>query len=136
MLRTLYACLLLLHPPAFRRRFSPEMLSIFDEAASWPGALPLFIDALASLARQWILRSGSWKLAVAMVCACLQIVAGGLIWIALAHGRPSDRDFSGLDNLIWFILASVGAIVVMVTAVSLWATGFLQERARSPRAAR
>jgi hypothetical protein len=33
MMRKLYTCLLLTHPPVFRRRFAAAMLCIFDEAA-------------------------------------------------------------------------------------------------------
>jgi hypothetical protein len=55
-------------------------------AALSTGAFTLTIDAVASLARQWILRSESWKLAVAIISACLQVTAGGLIWVALGLG--------------------------------------------------
>lgn len=53
MLRRLFRCVLLLHPPYFRRRFSEEMLSIFDHAADSWAELLLVIDGLVSAARQW-----------------------------------------------------------------------------------
>ncbi|HXS96085.1 MAG TPA: hypothetical protein VN736_15875 [Candidatus Limnocylindrales bacterium] len=55
MLRWLYIQLIWLHPAPFRWRFGDEMLDDFDRA---PGrAKPRYIaDAVASLARQWLLR--------------------------------------------------------------------------------
>ena len=54
--RSLYRWLLRLHPEAFRHEFADEMLWIFDEASTNGSVAPLFADALASIARQWILR--------------------------------------------------------------------------------
>ena len=76
MSRAFYVALIYLHPPAFRREFSGEMVWIFEEARRSEGALALVTDALASLLRQWLLRSGTWMVAVAVV--------GGLIWISAA----------------------------------------------------
>jgi hypothetical protein len=42
LLRFLYQCLLQLHPPAFRRRFAPEMLWIYDEIADRDAKLELY----------------------------------------------------------------------------------------------
>lgn len=141
MLRTLYICLLLLHPPAFRRRFTAEMLCVFDEALPFTGASTLLFDGLASLARQWVLRSGSWKLAVAVLGACLQVTVGGLIWTALRHtgrlgGSAPGPDVLALDRLVRFILASVGGIVLVVAAASLWMGSFARKRARGLRVIR
>ena len=117
------------------------MLCIFDEAALSMGTFTLIIDAVASLARQWIVRSEFWKLAVAMIGACLQVTAGGLIWIALGHGSPSHKSTSipnaaALDPVMRFIVASVGGIVLMVAAASLWMSSFVRTRSRGPRLAR
>ncbi len=62
--RSLYRCLVQLHPPAFRRRFAPEMLWIFDEIADHDARIELFTDALASLARQWVVRYAIQKLLI------------------------------------------------------------------------
>jgi CubicO group peptidase (beta-lactamase class C family) len=62
--RSLYRCLVQLHPPAFRRRFAPEMLWIFDEIADHDARIELFTDALASLARQWVVRVAIQKLLI------------------------------------------------------------------------
>lgn len=60
MLRSLYRCLLRLHPPGFRRRFGEEMLSIFDQGERGWVALSLLADGFMSLARQWALRPAFW----------------------------------------------------------------------------
>ncbi|HYL37281.1 MAG TPA: hypothetical protein VEV17_15295 [Bryobacteraceae bacterium] len=78
MTRALYRCLVQMHPAAFRRQFAGEMLWIFEEASASQGMLALFLDGLLSLARQWLLRSGSWKIALAIVGGLLEITAGGL----------------------------------------------------------
>jgi hypothetical protein len=60
MLRPLYRCVLRLHPPGFRKRFTDEMLSIFERAAGTSAEFLLLLDALVSLARQWVLRPEFW----------------------------------------------------------------------------
>ena len=55
MLRWLYIQLIWLHPAPFRWRFGDDMLDDFDRAPN--GAKPRYLaDAVASLARQWLLR--------------------------------------------------------------------------------
>ena len=61
MNRALYRCLIWLHPPAFRLRFEQELLWIFDESSDASGTVPLLYDAVISLLRQWLMRSGMWK---------------------------------------------------------------------------
>lgn len=60
-----YELLIWLHPPAFRKRFAPEMLWIFEEAENAWGAGSLLRDAMLSLLRQWLIRSDLWKWVVA-----------------------------------------------------------------------
>jgi hypothetical protein len=62
--RFAYRCLLRLHPPSFHAQFAGEMLWIFDEVSEREGVARLFADALASLARQWIVRYAFEKLLV------------------------------------------------------------------------
>ncbi len=57
MLRWMYQGILHLHPHNFRARFGEEMLSIFDQSESRSIRGRLLADGLASLLRQWILRS-------------------------------------------------------------------------------
>src|SRR6185312_9069394 len=67
MLRSCYRTILAVHPPRFRQRFAGEMLGIFDEAHSKFAAARLVLDGIASLARQWILRSEFWEQPIAEV---------------------------------------------------------------------
>ncbi|MGH9719279.1 MAG: hypothetical protein ACRD8O_03650 [Bryobacteraceae bacterium] len=74
MTRAMYRGLLWLHPPAFRREFAGEMLWIFDEAAAAQGASALLVDGVVSLARQWVIGRGLWKVAAGMLGALLQML--------------------------------------------------------------
>ena len=60
MLRRIYRCVLRLHPPAFRRRFDDEILSIFDQATGRFSGFRLLMDNILSLIRQWTLRPEFW----------------------------------------------------------------------------
>ena len=60
MLGHLYRCVLRLHPPEFRRRFGEEMLSIYDQSTGRFSSVRLLLDAVFSLARQWIFRPEFW----------------------------------------------------------------------------
>ena len=84
----LYRLLLWLHPPAFRREFAGEMLWIFDETRGAAVVAMLFSDAAISLARQWLLRSGAWKLVAA--------AAGGL-----AHPKRQEHEHEALAPCHW-----------------------------------
>jgi hypothetical protein len=59
--RSLYRFLLRFHPAQFRNKFEDQMLWIFDESVATRGAASLLLDALVSLVRQWVLRSGYWR---------------------------------------------------------------------------
>lgn len=76
MNRTLYRCLICLHPPAFRLRFGQELLWIFDESSDASGAAPLVYDAAISLLRQWLLRSGIWKWVVGGIAGVVYLLIG------------------------------------------------------------
>jgi len=135
MTRFLYRCLLRMHPPAFRR-FSAEMLSIFDAASEYTGRLNLLVDAFVSLIRQWILRSEGWKLAVAVAGACLQVALGGLIWLGFgSSGRPQPgrlpADGVAMDRLVHLIVIAGGGIFLSVTTLSLGLAAFARRRAQS-----
>jgi hypothetical protein len=83
MVRLLYRCLVALHPVEFRARFGGEMLWIFDESG---GAAGLFADAAASVARQWLLRTGGpWKMATG--CAIASLLFGGVLATASLPAR-------------------------------------------------
>jgi len=72
MTRTLYRSVLWLHPPRFRKRYAEEMAWIFDETGTAGEKAFLFYEGLGSLARQWVVRSGMWKIALAVLGALIQ----------------------------------------------------------------
>ena len=74
MNRTFYRWLIRLHPPAFRERFEQEFLWIFDESAHATGAGLLMYDAVVSLLRQWLVRSGMWRWVVGGIAGGLPLV--------------------------------------------------------------
>lgn len=76
MTRTFYRWLIGLHPPAFRLQFASELLWIFDESRDESGAARLFYDAVISLLRQWLLRSGMWKWILAAIAGALPVLIG------------------------------------------------------------
>jgi hypothetical protein len=76
MNRTLYGWLIGLHPSAFRLRFEPELLWIFDESSPASGAAPLLYDAALSLLRQWLMRSGVWKWVVGGIAGAVPLLIG------------------------------------------------------------
>ncbi len=74
MMHVFYRSLLWLHPPRFRERYAGEMAWIFDETATTLGKAFLFYDGIVSLARQWVVRSGMWKIVLAVLGALIQAV--------------------------------------------------------------
>jgi hypothetical protein len=72
VMRSLYLSFLWLHPRSFRERFAEEMLWIFDETQTTDGKAFLLCDGLNSMARQWVVRSGMWKVALAVLLALIQ----------------------------------------------------------------
>ena len=90
MIRSLYRCLLALHPAMFRDRFAEEMLWIFGESHDPRSQTSLLLDAFASLLRQWLLRSEPWKGFVAILGGIISLIAGfgsfipwGAVWMTL-----------------------------------------------------
>jgi hypothetical protein len=74
VIRVIYALLIRLHPLAFRERFAPEMLWIFEEAGNSWGGGSLFRDAIVSLLRQWLIRSHLWKWLVASLAGVVPLL--------------------------------------------------------------
>lgn len=135
MIRLLYRVLLCLHPTVFRRQFAGEMLWIFDETAPAAARWALLLDGLLSLARQWLLRSGAWKLLAAGAGGLMQITAGGLGFV-LAHqldGAGRSRlepvfDPNDLGRLIYLAVWVVGGVICSVIALVLWTNSFTGRR--------
>jgi len=135
MIRALYTSLLRLHPPAFRRRFANEMLWIFDEALLSEGALVLLFDLLISVTRQWLLRSGVWKAALALALGAIQVTVGGFGWLVF-HPRIAANQGGAkmtpmtpmLDDLMRVTLWSFGVVFVVVFVTTLWIGRFNRKR--------
>ena len=125
MVRFLYVRLLRMHPSAFRESFASEMLWIFDETAQTERPSAMLLDCFVSLFRQWILRSGFWKIVLAFTGASLQFLAISLCWRLPAilpcseHGKNSAaRGMSGTELLlIGLAVAAVARVGVIAFRV-------------------
>jgi hypothetical protein len=132
MTRALYASLLWLHPPAFRRQFASEMQWIFDEARVSEGALVLLVDLFISALRQWLVRSGLWKAMLALAGATVQVIAFGVGALAsLRHSASHlpDAEMTPLmSDLMLLTLWSFGIVFVGVFVSASWVTRFNRRR--------
>jgi hypothetical protein len=145
MSRALYRCVLRLHPGGFRQQFGDEMLWIFDEASITSGtdhrflwSVMLLADAVRSLARQWLLRSGSWKVAVALAGALIQVTIGSLghlVFGPFSHRGPlqSENATASIDlqRLVWLAVWTVSGIGVFVIMLATWVKKFSARRIRA-----
>jgi len=125
MTRFLYRLLLLLHPPAFRREFGGEMLWIFDESHANHVAMPLFADALASLARQWLFRSVIWIPIIACAGAFLTLAAG--VSIGCKMKLPIHPVSNTLD-LAFLELTAITALIAISCTLILCVVWFRVSR--------
>src|SRR5262249_39963364 len=108
--RSLYRCLLCLHPPSFQVQFANEMLWIFDETAKRQGILRLLGDGFLSLARQWFVRLAlqKWLIGDLTESPWPSLTHELFAWerIALPEGHlPLPRMAQG--SLICFLLVTV-----------------------------
>jgi hypothetical protein len=83
MLRFLYCAVLRAHPPYFRQRFADEMQAIFDQAHSEVARAQLLVDAVISLARQWISRPQFWEEPAPVVAE-----GGTALFSSLGNSKP------------------------------------------------
>jgi len=147
-MRTCYRCLLWLHPAVFRRDYAGEMLWIFDQASDSQGAAAFFFDGLGSLARQWLLRSGWWKIALALGLAALQMILGGLAAVIFgrhqivetaqdpsvtslaefAHGGAIAHQPLTVGILMYLTVFVTGGLVIMVIGLTFWSKTFATRR--------
>jgi uncharacterized membrane protein len=125
MTRALYRSLVWLHPPVFRREFAGEMIWIYDETARAGGVAPLFVDGFVSLARQWFLRSGYWKILAGLAGAWLQVMIGGALFLRVEHYRvrltdsmAGNSELAALMRLI--ALTAVGLLAAVIFLVFWW----------------
>jgi len=134
MIRPLYKWLILLHPPQFRRKFGEQMLCIFDETGG-NAQIPLLLDSLMSVMRQWILRSGAWKWMVALAGALVQTTLATLGFLQcmrrMVHANPllagGPAEGSPSAGMLLLLQAGIATAVIMsgmVLAVSINHFGF------------
>ena len=95
-MRFLYRCLLRLHPASFRDQFAGEMLWIFDQTANSGLAVAFLADGFASLARQWVLRAGAWKVAAGSFSSFV-LICGMMSMAAFPTHHSPTPDFSDAD---------------------------------------
>jgi hypothetical protein len=123
MNRLLYQGLLWLHPPAFRRQFAPEMLGIFEDAVPVEGVALLLFDAAISLIRQWLLRSGLWKIVAAVLGAALQLLPS-LWWGSRPHSMAAPHVAGApipTDGFVVITCLVTAFLIFMVAASVFWA---------------
>ena len=140
MIRACYRCLLWLHPPVFRRKFAGEMLWIFDQASESQGALALFLDGLRSLGRQWLLRSGWWKVALALSLALLEVTFGGFGMLLFGRRHLIEPSYSPqasalaefsrngaiahqpltIGIVMYLAVFVIGGLTIMVIGLTFW----------------
>jgi hypothetical protein len=134
MMRTLYLLILWLHPAAFRRRFGEEMLSIFEEDGMHDFAGSMILDCLASLARQWALRTDSWKILAALAGAFVQVWGFGLRTFGYEQWSHNSQDVTPyLQQLILITLASLCILLVMVMLLTAWTMRFQRRESKGHR---
>ncbi len=121
MSRTLYRCLVRLHPPVFRREFAGEMLWIYDETARAEGRFALLVDGLLSLARQWIVRSGCWKILAALAGGLFQVSIGGALMFRIDPylARPAIHAVENPEIVSLIRLAALTAVGLLAAVISL-----------------
>jgi hypothetical protein len=136
-----------MHPAVFRREYGSEMLWIFDETAASLGASGLFLDGLSSLVRQWLLRSGWWRVALSLGLAVFQMVFGGMA--AILFGRRSVASVQDPSTLaiaefaphsplahqpvtigivMYLAVFITGGLLVMVLGLTYWMRSFAVRR--------
>jgi hypothetical protein len=110
-----------MHPQAFRREFADEMLCIYEEA----GSASFFADALVSLTRQWLLRSGGWKIAVVLAGALLQMSLGGILWLSIGRlpgqtgwSAEPHPEIAAMMRLV--VLSAIGLLAGVIFLVFWW----------------
>jgi len=108
---------------------------------------------MVSLLRQWLLRSGSWKLAAAVIGGLVEVVAGGLGGLMFMRGQmtahlaaaplrppPNPAEVLASNNLIYVVMWVATGVVLMVVALVCWVRSLngrrLERLSAGPREAR
>ncbi len=133
MTRRFYRFILCIHPPAFRRRFRDEMLSIFDEGGARQSGLALLLDGLISFVRQWLLRTDSWKPLLAVCGAFVQVFGFALPYKGRQSWTNNHQAITPyMQEVILITLALMCSLFIMIMSLTLW-TMRIQRRRSSGR---
>ncbi len=128
MTRSLYQFIVEMHPPAFRRRFGDEMMSIFDEGTVHC-SFALVVDGIVSFIRQWLLRTDSWKLLVAVCGGFVQVFGFGVPIKGHQYWTENHQALTpSMQQVILFALTLVSSLFVVIMFMSLWNTRFQRRR--------
>ncbi len=128
MTRGVYRSLVRCHPPAFRRRFGGEMLSVFDEAGAEHG-FALVSDGLLSLARQWLLRTNSWKILIALCGGIVQVFGFGLPFKAHQLWAENHEVLTlSMQQMMLFTLGLLCTLFIVITWITFWNARFQRRR--------
>jgi hypothetical protein len=120
-----------MHPVEFRSEFGDQMISIFEEmTAECTNATGLCFDAMVSLARQWLVRSGMlWKALVSIALTGLTFA----VPLRAPHMRPwsiSPEPVSQAtaEDLVKITLAVFGIISLILVATVSWSRAVSDKR--------
>jgi hypothetical protein len=122
------------------------MLWIFDQTPASHAAMAL--DALGSVGRQWLLRTGWWKIALAVSLAVLQVMAGGFGLLMFGRRKivatvadPAVNTFARFSpyaplahqpltlEIVMFLAVFVtAALVLSILGLALWQKNFALRR--------
>jgi hypothetical protein len=118
-----YGLLVRMHPLEFRSEFGDQMIAIVEEmTAHGASSASIYFDAVVSLARQWLLRSGMlWKALVSLPLAGVMLVVPLKLPPIRPWQIPPDpvSPFPAGD-LVKITLAVFGIINVILVATVWW----------------
>jgi uncharacterized membrane protein len=114
------------------------MLWIFDQSH---GGFALFADGANSLARQWLLRSGWWKIALALALALFQVTAGGFGMMLFGRRHLLEPSFAPriepgtiahqpltVSIVMYLAVFLVGCLTVMIIGLTYWMKSIASQR--------
>jgi hypothetical protein len=106
------------------------------------------LDGLGSLARQWLLRSGWWKIALALALALLEVTFGGFGMLLFGRRHLVDPSFAApvsdvaefshhgsiahqpltIGIVMYLAVFVTGGLTIMVIGLTFWMKTFAARR--------
>ena len=97
-------------------------------------ASSMVADGLTSLARQWVLRTDSWKILVALAGAFVQVWGFGLRTFGYEKWAYSSQNAAPYtQQVILITLASLCILFVLVMLLTVWTMRFQRREPRCHR---